>query len=48
MSGQAAAGSGLTALGASQSIGEFLPGLTTLIILVTFVMTLYQLYKYVK
>ena len=41
------AGGGLAALGTSSSIGELLPGMTTFIILVTFAMTLYQLYKYV-
>lgn len=49
--GEALAGSTLAgglSIGASPGIGEMLPGLTTLIILATFVMTLYQLYKYVQ
>ena len=41
------AGGGLAALGTSSSLGELLPGMTTFIILVTFAMTLFQLYKYV-
>lgn len=37
----------MAVLGTSSSIGELLPGMTTFIILVTFAMTLFQLYKYI-
>ena len=36
------------AIGASQGISEVLPGMTTLIIVATFIMTIYQAYKYYK
>ena len=36
------------AIGASHGISEVLPGMTTLIIIATFIMTIYQAYKYYK